>query len=74
MAAFLFCSFGILGMSLFGGVFYRSRGLEAVQKKAVEAGCRSTAEPILLGSNGSELRPEGSDDFKLLKRLSPRVK
>ena len=40
MAAFLFCSFGILGISLFGGVFYRS--------------CRTIAQPVLLGSNGSE--------------------
>lgn len=40
MAAFLFVSFGILGISLFGGVFYRS--------------CRSMAQPLLLGSNGTE--------------------
>ncbi|CAK9057471.1 unnamed protein product [Durusdinium trenchii] len=40
MAAFLFCTFGILGMSLFSGVFYRS--------------CRRFAQPLLLGSNGTE--------------------
>ncbi|CAJ1425743.1 unnamed protein product [Effrenium voratum] len=40
MAAFLFCTFGILGISLFGGVFYRS--------------CRTSAQPLLLGSNGTE--------------------
>ncbi|CAE7321447.1 Cacna1c, partial [Symbiodinium sp. CCMP2456] len=40
MAAFLFVSFGIVGVSLFGGVFYR--------------GCHTIPKPILIGANGTE--------------------
>jgi len=40
MAAFLFVSFGIVGVSLFGGVFHR--------------GCHTIPKPVLVGSNGTE--------------------